>query len=50
LDPQDFGYLDPDPEKYEQKPAKKSFKLSKPKSELLKIKDYEISCFLNGLS
>jgi len=49
LDPQDFGFLDPDPQKYadqwimiqgakyQPKTAKKkNFFLSKPKSELLK--------------
>ena len=55
LDPQDFGFLDPDPDqqkygdpririqgaKYQQNPAKKNL-LSKPKSKLLKKKqDYK---------
>ena len=46
LDPQDFGFLDPNPKKYEDpririerqniKAAKKYFLLSRPKSELSK--------------
>jgi len=48
LDPEDFGFLDPDPQKYadpririqgvkyQPKTAKKSFLLQNPKSELLK--------------
>ena len=49
LDPQDFGFLDPDPrEKLSTKNCKKTFLLLKPKSELLKKR--EISSFLNGSS
>ena len=39
LDPQDFGYLGPDPDprgKYQLKAEEKTFLLLKPKSELLK--------------
>jgi len=39
LDPQDFGVLDPDPQKYAHP---KKCLLSKPKSELLKKRDYKI--------
>ena len=53
MDPQDFGFLDPDPQKYadpwiqiqgvkyQQKTAKKNLILQNPKSELLKKKDYK---------
>ena len=53
-DPQDFGFLDPDPQKYadpririqgvkyQPKTAKNPFLLPKPKSELLKKRDYKI--------
>ncbi len=54
LDPQDFGFLDPDPQKYakpriqgvkyQPKTTKKTFLLLKPKSEL------NIFSFLNGSS
>jgi len=53
LDPQDFGFLDPDPEKYadpriqgvkyQPKTAKKTFLLLKPKSELLKKREIKKS-------
>ena len=48
MDLQDFGFLDPDPEKYADprskistKNCKKTFLLQKPKSELLKKRDYK---------
>ena len=52
LDPQDFGFLDPDPrEKLSTKNCKKTFLLLKPKSELLKKREIlHISSFLNGSS
>jgi hypothetical protein len=42
LDPQDFSFLDPDPNprgKNQPKTAKKTFLLLKPKSELLKKRE-----------
>jgi len=63
LDPQDFGFLDPNPQryadpllrikgvKYQPKTEKKTFLLLKPKSELLKKREIiKISSFLNGSS
>jgi len=63
LDPKDFGFLDPDPQKYadpririqgvkyQPKTAKKTFLLLKPKSELLKKREIiKIASFLNGSS
>ena len=41
LDPQDFDFLDPDPENINQKLQKKTFLLLKPKSELFKKRDYK---------
>ena len=62
MDPQDFGFLDPDPQKYADprirsqrvkhrpKTAKKNL-LQKPKSERLKKREIiKISSFLNGSS
>jgi len=54
LDPQDFGFLDPNPDprgKISIKNCKKNFLLLKPKSELLKKREIiKISSFLNGSS
>ena len=54
LDPQDFGFLDPDPDprgKISNKNCKKTFLLLKPKSELLKKREIiKASSFLNGSS
>jgi len=64
LDPQDFGFLDPDPDpqkyadpgiriqrvKYQSKTAKKTFLLLNPKSEQMKKKIIKFSAFLNGSS
>ena len=63
LDPQDFGFLDPDPQKcadpriqvqgvkYQPKTAEKTFLLLKPKIALLKKRENtKISPFLNGSS
>ena len=58
MDPQDFGFLDPDSQKYVDpririqgvKYQKKSVLLQNPKSELMKKKIIKISSFLNGSS
>ena len=62
MDPQDFGFLDPDPQKYAdpririqgvknhpKTAKKKTFLLLKPKSELMKKREIiKIPSFLNG--
>jgi len=59
LDLQDFGFLDPDPQKYtdpdqgvkyQPKTKKKTFLLLNPNSELLKKEIIKISSYLNGFS
>jgi len=62
LDPQEFGFLDPDPQKYadpririqggkhQPKTEKKTFLLLNPKSELLKKRDNKNFLFLIGSS
>ena len=63
MDPQDFGFLAPDPQKYagpririqgvknQPKIVKKKTLILNPKSELLKEREIiQISSFLNGLS
>ena len=58
MDPQDFGFLDPDPQKYARDPrGKKSSKncikklFYSPKSELMKKREIiKIPSFLNGSS
>ena len=62
MDPQDFGFLESDPQKfadpwiriqgakYQPKTAKKAVLLLKSKSELLKKEIIKMSSFLNGSS